>query len=184
MAQNINLLEEITLTQVAVLNSRLLLQVVGVWMGMLIAVYIFSAIGYHSDKKKLSLIEEQVGTLTAKIQDEKTRLSSLSGLEVTSEVNSKNLIESKGFYGDFEDLAKAVPPGVWLTDIVISRLDGSVTLKGHTVIAAGIPALILALNKSNNLRDKKFDVLKIEKNSETQYIDFTIATDLINQDTG
>lgn len=173
MAQNINLLEEISVSPVSVYNCKLIINIVISWTLLLTLIYAV-AITIHSNQKNLlSELENTQNVLMTKIAGYKRELATFEPAYMNDlSPNSGNLL---GFSRYLEDLAKFIPQGVWLNEIIFSEPDGNVTFKGSSIAASGISTMLDALGKSQSLKDKNFSALQLEQNTDNG-TDFTINT--------
>lgn len=173
MTQNINLLTEITLQPISALNSRLMVQICTGWILLLALIYVIT-FGINTNKQKnmaaLALTQKNlIATLAVYTQT----LSTIQNITLANlPIGSGSLI---GFYRYLEDLASLTPHGTWLNYFNFSETDNSITLKGSTIAASGVSALLKSLDKVT-LRNKRFSTLQLQENLETNNIDFVIST--------
>jgi Tfp pilus assembly protein PilN len=181
MAQNVNLLEEITINKIYAFDSKLIIKISLSWILLLILIYLLTA-GINMNKQRnLHLLEISQQNLAAKINSYNQILLPLKEQGVADLKNlpagSTNIL---GFYRYFEDLAKLTPHGVWLNSFSFSEPDSLITIKGSAIIASSVSALINSLSNSEDFRNKKFDTIQLQENLETGNTDFTISTILPN----
>ena len=176
MTQDINLLTELTLQPISALNSRLMVQICTGWILLLALIYAIT-FGVNLNKKQnmaaLEMTQKNlISTLAIYAQ-------TLSATQKKTPADLQNLPVGSGsligFYRYFEDLANLTPHGVWLNYFNFSETDNSIILKGSTVAASGVSALLKALDKST-LRNKKFSALQLQDDLESNNIDFVIST--------
>ncbi len=179
MAQNINLLTEIAIRPVSPLNSRLIVKISAGWILVLVIVYLINLVVYTNTKQLLTGLENQKAVLQSQVDNCQKELSRLLGGETLLNlqglpIGSNN---TRGFYNHLKDLAAFIPHAVWLTNINISEIDGSIVIEGGTVASSGVPALIDALNKAPNFDNKKFNTILIDKKPDSVDINFILSTD-------
>lgn len=174
MAQNINLLEELTVYPISAYNCNLMVRLTIAWALLLTLIYGIALGVYFHQKKSIVILEDTQKEALTKIVAYKQELAAF---EPTYTGTS-----SFGFSSYLLDLAKFTPQGIWLKEIIISEIDGSVALKGSTIAASGISTLLNSLSKAPNLGKKKFNEVQLDKNTDSDSADFTISTIALSAD--
>jgi Tfp pilus assembly protein PilN len=182
MTQNINLIENLNLQPTSLFNSKLIVQISLGWILLLILVY-FLAFGVNANKQKTLLtLEDTHKNLLEKISSY-NQVSVMVQNQLLTDIRSLPIgsLNLLGFSSYLEDLAKYTPDGVWLSEIVFSEADNVITLKGSAISAIGVSTFLRLLeDKSVRLHEKKLDMLQLEKNSETNNIDFIVGSVITN----
>lgn len=176
MTQNINLLEEIAIQPSSAFNSKVMTKITISFVLLLVLIYIITAGINLNQQRILSNLETTQKNLSAKIssyQQETTPFKEGSSRDLSGlPPSSGNLV---GFYNHLNDLTNITPTGVWLNYINISGSDVT-TIKGGTITTLGISEFINALGKTNSWLNKKFYILQLNKNTESNNTDFIIST--------
>lgn len=177
MTQNINLIEELNIQSTTAFNSQLVVKIVIGWIVLLIISYVLGIITNANNQKTLVTLEATQKSLTEKLATY-AELTEFKGKAdgATKKALPVASVNIQGFYLYLEDLARLTPDGVWLNEINISELNDEITIKGKSINASGVSALLNALNKSVRLKNKKFNTLQLQIDSQTNTIDFVIST--------
>lgn len=174
--QNINLLEELVVHPISAFNSKFIIQA-SIGLILILALIYGLAIATNSDKeKKLAKLEMTKQNLSKKIEAYDYESSTFAKRTENLKKLPSASIDILGFYRHFQDLAKFTPDGVWLSDIIISEPNNQITIMGSTVTAHGVSTLIHALAQSKSFSGKKFSEIKLQKDTVSKNIDFTIST--------
>ncbi len=176
MTQNINLLEEIELPNLATITSKLILQLAITLVLILTVVSLIHGTTLSQDKKKLSQIEISRSNVLNKIKIMKQKNTSIS-YDIGMDSSGHKIGSKTGFHQYLHGITKLIPRNVWITNIILSKSENTIVLRGHALCATDVANLVFALENAENLHEKTFSILQIKKNESTQEIDFTVATE-------
>jgi len=172
MEQNINFLSTLNIQAMPSFSAKLIMQIIGSWVLLLIFIYTIPFITHASKQKTLVGLESTQKTLQIQIENLNTELNSTDETRVLPFIPG-NLT---GFYNYLEDLASFIPDNIWLDNIVFSQPDNLILLKGNATSASIIPTFIDALEKSEAFNDKKFGTLQLQKTPDSSNVSFTLST--------
>ena len=175
--QNIDLITALTVRSGYRFNAKLILQITIGWILVFVLTYVI-ALGLNLHKRKVlidleftqSSLQSQLSTLTRQLALFDNKASQSLGDFAVGSINAI------GFYHYLEDLAKFIPEGVWLDNIVFSQSEGEVLLNGNSTTAAGVSAFMDVLSKSSDFSNKKFAALELQKIPKSNNIHFVLST--------
>jgi Tfp pilus assembly protein PilN len=180
--QNINLLGTGPEQQDTRFQASLLTQIAIGWMVFLIVIYALSWVhSLYLDRQYAAVNKINTETLK-KIQDLSQKATTLTASTQNNLSNVPKVDTQKlqGFYNYLEDLAEFTPAGIWFNQISFSRLGDNIMLNGNALSATMVPELLNSLIKSDDMHNKKFSTLQLQKSDKNNSVSFTLSTTLSN----
>lgn len=193
--QQINLYQPIFRKQKKVFSSVAMLQVVGVVLLLLVAIYAYSwwqlqpfeqeIARATSEREKLT---QQIATMQTKVaankksqllEDELKRVSRelANKRKVINAISSGQFGNRSGFSTIWEGLARQHVSGLWLTHIRIKNGGRNLLLSGKTLSAELVPIYIQKLSTEAAFSGMSFNVLEMARDEENPaVIRFNLGT--------
>lgn len=175
--QNINLIAALNIQDASVLDAKLIAQIVGSWILLLVLVY-FIMVNIEAHKqKKLNILTLEQNNLQRKFDDLDKKTLTANSIELVDLTKKLPLgsVNTQGFFSYLDDLAVTIPENVWLSDIILSQADDSVLLRGKSISARQASLFFELLNTTQSFKDKKFNQLNLQAASSKGDISFIIS---------
>ncbi len=193
--QQINLYQTGFRRQRIVFSGMAMLQVAGIVLGGLLAIYGYASWQVHGlnlerstlddqrdaitktveqlsqkypAKKKSKLLEQEITRLTAERDQSRRLIDILAG---------RTLGDTKGFGDHLEALARRHVSGTWLTEVTIGEGGEVVDLLGTALSPDLVPLYIQRLSDESIFHGLAFNMMTLEQASEDpSQVDFTLRT--------
>ncbi len=190
--QQVNLFHPIFRKQRQVFSATMLAQSSGVVAVALITIYVFGLF-------QVRALEAEVVSLEG---SERNKAIQLAGIDTTSGANRRSGIEAEleqlaatladqqrlidvlaeqplgsqqGFSHFLAALARSTSDGLWLQEISIDGVRGTINLDGYSFNAERVPAYLMTLGEQEALAGQRFDEFWVER-AETDGVKFRVSS--------
>ena len=112
---------------------------------------------------------DKVGALEKELQTKKNQYDTLSHTALRH-----------GFSSYLQTLAKIVPQGLWLSDIIVNQETKTASMKGYMINPVAVSQLLQALQHSPSFAGITFHLFYVKQIPEKSYSEFELANVTLN----